>query len=61
MDPTKEELLEHARSYSLNGRWSLGVTRLICDICDFHGRCDGWHVDLAYSLALDGEDVDELL
>ena len=63
MNPTREELLQMARLRDAN-RFS-GVSdvawNFVINICEFHNpeRCD--HAHDAYSLALDGEDVNELL
>ncbi len=68
MNPTKKELLAYARwrdGLPSSGHVSL-VAAFVHGICEFHNGlsrrdCFPGHQLTAYSLALDGEDVDELL
>ena len=61
--PTKEELLSFARwkdTLDVYVGYSALADNFIVEICEYHGT-DCTHAHDAFSLALDGEDVDELL
>lgn len=62
-DPTKEEMFAYARYlHGLPGGKCDRVTdRFFDELCMDFVRSPCAHVHDAYSLALDGEDVDELL
>lgn len=63
MNPTKEELIELARwfEYDTKPPKSSVALDLIHEICEAHGSVAHTHSADAYSLALDGEDVEDLL